>query len=497
MNEFNEKFASAFPELSFVHFVSARIDADRDAVTLGAVYDRRRENDYESQAEKIRGAAATLFPPFARVTVTASPSGTGSRDLIHLVRDFLQKESAYVSAGADRDNISVLMGDPPSVTLTLTPSVAEYAESENVLPRLKEYIDLRMFTDVALRVALREENMEEVARTLGEKIYKPRFSYERPGEGRSVNPGGRTPMCGQQIEGTAKYICDCVEPEYAVVYGALSDLRLREYTPRKPVKGEVTRTFASFSLDDGTGRLRCVWFPTANTKEAVKFLQNGACFIMSGKTEYDERAGDGSLQMSVRRFTGCERTEFEVNKVVRLPDDDYRFTRPRKYESLAQVNMYGESAAPLTDEPLVILAPMTVSANKYRPGELIEIAAVRIDDGRIIETMDSLIRPHTNMTDEERSDAGLVASDINGKPYFEQVLPDFYTFWSGRTVTMFPFDFNMNILKGYLDKLHIPVPETTDMTVFADAKELRRACPKTRRALPVALAYAKFLTKRH
>ena len=63
---------------------------------------------------------------------------------------------------------------------------------------------------------------------------------------------------------------------------------------------------------------------------------------------------------------------------------------------------------------------------------------------------------------------------------------------------MFPLDFNMNILKGYLDKLHIPAPETADMMLFAAARDLRRARPKnTRRALPTALAYAKFLTNMH
>lgn len=495
MDEFNSKFIKEFSDLAYVRFVTARIDADNDRVTLGAIYDRSREKDYNAQSERIRNAAASLFPPFAKVSVTARPSVTGSRELIHLVRDFLQKESAYIAACADGDNISVLMGDPPSVSVTLTPSVAEYAEKENVAERLKEFIDARMFTDVKVRLKRREEDMAEVARTLNEKVYAPRFSYERPGEGRSINPTGRSPMCGEKIEGTAKYICDCIEPEYAVVYGTLLDLRTREYTPKKPVKGETTRTFASFVLDDGTGRLRCVWFPTSATKDAVKFLQNGSYYIMSGRTEYDERAQDGSLQMSVKRFTGCEKAEFEINKVVRLPDPDYRFTRPEKYESLAQMDMYGRSAKPLTDEDLVILSLMTVSDNKNRPGELIEIAAVRIGGGMILETMSSLMRPHTNMTEEERSAAGLVQSDINGKPYFEQILPDFYTFWSGRTVTMFPFDFNMNILKGYLDKLHIPIPETADMTLFAEAAELRRARAKTRRALPNALALAKFLTK--
>ena len=498
MDEFNKKFIAANPDLGFVHFLSAKIDADNDKVTLGAVYDSLRAADYESSRERVRAAAAALFPPYAGVHVNASPSRTGSRELLHCARDFLQKESAFIASAADGDNISVLMGDPPSVTLILTEALRDYAEEEDLLPRLKEYIDTRMFIDVRAAVKLRDEDFGEVSKTLHEKVYKPRFSYERPDEGRTINPVGRTPMCGKLIEGTAKYICDCVEPEYVSIYGTLLDLREREYTPKRPKPGETTRKFASFVLDDGTGKMRCVWFPTAENKDAIKYLAGGSYYIMSGKTEYDERVNDGSLQMSVRRFTGCEKTEFEINKVMRLPDPEYRFVRPREYVSLSQSSLYEESAEPLTDEPLVILALMTVSDNKYRPGELIELAAVRIDGGLICETMDSLICPHGSMSDAEKAAVGLVTSDLKNKPYFEQIVPDFYRFWSGRTVTAFPFDANFNILKGYLEKLHIPMPETADMTAFAEARELRRIRPKnTRRALPIALAYAKFLTKRH
>ncbi len=497
MDEFNKKFIDANPELDFVRFISAKIDADNDKVILSAVYDRSRGEEYAQSEKKVRAAAAGLFPPFANVSVVASPSVAGSRELLHTARDFLLKESAIVASAADGDNISVLMGEPPSVTLVLTPAVAEYADHENVCPRLKEYIDTRMFSDVRVRVTVRDEDPAEITRTLNEKIYKPRFAYERPDEGRAIDPVGRTPMCGKLVEGEAKYICDCVEPEYVVIYGALLDLREREYTPRKPKEGETTRKFASFVLDDGTGKIRCVWFPTADNKNAISYLENGRYYVMSGKTEYDERANDGSLQFSVRRFSGCERAEFEINKVVRLPDPDYRYVRPKEYVALSQSSLY-DSAEPRTDEPLVIFALMTVSDNKYRPGELIEMAAVRIEHGTIVETMDSLICPHGNMTDDERASAGLVASDLKGKPYFEQILPDFYKFFTGRTVTAFPLDANVSMLKGYMDKLHIPMPETADMTLFASSQELRRVRPKnTRRAYPTALAYAKFLTNMH
>ena len=258
MDEFNKKFIDANPELDFVRFISAKIDADNDKVILSAVYDRSRGEEYAQSEKKVRAAAAGLFPPFANVSVVASPSVAGSRELLHTARDFLLKESAIVASAADGENISVLMGEPPSVTLVLTPAVAEYADHENVCPRLKEYIDTRMFSDVRVRVTVRDEDPAEITRTLNEKIYKPRFAYERPDEGRAIDPVGRTPMCGKLVEGEAKYICDCVEPEYVVIYGALLDLREREYTPRKPKEGETTRKFASFVLDDGTGTDRTI-----------------------------------------------------------------------------------------------------------------------------------------------------------------------------------------------------------------------------------------------
>ena len=42
MDEFNKKFIDANPELDFVRFISAKIDADNDKVILSAVYDRSR-----------------------------------------------------------------------------------------------------------------------------------------------------------------------------------------------------------------------------------------------------------------------------------------------------------------------------------------------------------------------------------------------------------------------------------------------------------------------
>lgn len=495
MDEFNKKFIEKYSEYSFVRFIEAVINVDNARVMLKCVCLKENEGEYNAVKEKIRYAAASFFPPSVNVSVEVAFVSAGHIELLHTVMDFLQSESAYIASVADSDHVEITSGEKPAVMLRLSPYVREYAEKEDICRRLKEYTDLRLFTDVSVSIETISEDVDEIRKTLTAVVSEPKFSFERPNEGRAVDPAGRVALCGELIDGRAKYICDCVQPEYTVIYGILLDKREYEYTPKKPAPGEEKRKFATFFLDDGTARMRCTWFPTASNKDAMKYLVDGTYLLVAGKTDYDTHKGDGSLKMTVRRFTGCERTEFAVNKVVRLVDDDYRFVRPKPYVSLAQSSIYGDRRPPLARDPLVVFSLMTVSDNKFRPGEVIEIGAVKIDEGEIKETFSTLICPHVNMTDEERSAAGLVASDLKGKPSSEQAFPDFYKFFEGFQLTSFPSELNANLLKSYLEKLHIPTPTFIDITRYAEARRFKSARLKnTRRALPNALAIAKFLT---
>lgn len=495
MDEFNKKFAEKYPEFTFVHFTEAVINVDNARVTLKCICRKEKESEYNAVREKVKYAAASFFPPSVNVLSEVSFVTAGHLDILHTVMDFLQNESAYISSVADPDNVVITSGEAHSVILKLPSYVKEYAEKENICQRLKDYIDLRLFTDVTVTTETVDENVDEIRKTLTAVASEPKFSFERPNEGRTVDPAGRVALCGELIDVKAKYICDCAQPEYTVIYGVISDKREFEYTPKKPAPGEDKRKFATFYLDDGTAKMRCTWFPTASNKDAMKYIVDGAYMLVAGKTDYDTHRGDGSLKMTVRRFTGCEHTEFIVNNVVRMVDDEYRFVRPKPYVALAQSSIYADKKPHLARDPLIVFSLMTVSDNKFRPGEVIEIGAVKIDEGEIKETFSTLICPHVNMTDEERAAAGLVSSDLKGKPSSEQAFPDFFKFFSGYRLTSFPSELNTNLLKAYLEKQHIPIPEFIDITRYAEARSFKSARLKnTRRALPNALAIAKFLT---
>ncbi len=494
MTDFNEKFYNTCGDYPYVRFVSAKVDSERFKVTLEAVYKKEREQDFVKARSRIIEVARTLLPPSVSVTLSASPIAFSSGEIMRSISEFFGKQSALVFSSIAKENTAIVTGDKPSVIINLPESIAAYVTENGLDIKLKGYLDDRFFADFTVTIGSKADNTDEIRQVLNLETFRPKFSYARPDEGRRIDPKDRRAVYGDQIKGTAGYIGDCLQPEFTTLYGRVIDARVREYTPKKAENEEEKRKFATFSLDDGTGKIRCVFFPSVKGESAIDSLKDGAYIIADGYLDYDARAGDGTLQFGLRHFSECAETVFEINEVVRLVDDDYRYVRPVPYTALSQSRMYGGERKPLTTEPLVVFSVLTSSQNKYAPGEPIEIGAVRLEGGKITETFSSLIRPAAEMSEEARLAAGVLASDFIGKPTFDQVLPDFYRFFDGYTLTGFPVDWHIYVLRPYLEKLHIPEPPLAEITKFADASKFREVRPKnTRRALPFAEAYAKIL----
>lgn len=493
MSDFNQRFAELTKEFPYIRFMSAQVNADTFRVSVIGVYRKDAERDFLKDRDRITDALKQLLPPSVAVHLVATPAPTTATEIQRAVLDFFGKESVFVFSSLTLDDISVTTGDNPTVTLFVTPAVREYLEKNGLSDKLEKHLSAELFSNVAVACAEKQEDMEKIRSVLTMVTRKPKFSYERPDEGRLINPTGRTVAFGELIESSAQYICDCIQPGYTVLYGTMTDIKEREYTPKKAKDGEK-RKYYTFYLDDTTGKMRCVFFPGTKSQAVSKFMADGTNIIADGNTDYDTNADDGSLQYRMRHFSLCNRADFEINKVVRLPDDDYAYVRPEPYTPLRQSSLYSGNAEPLTDEPLVVFQTLTSLPYANSFGEMIELAAVKLRDGKIEETFRSLLRPLSKLPEETRQNFGLMPSDLAGKPTFDQVVPDFYRFFDGYAVTAFPLDFHVGVLKSYLDKLHIPMPTVVDMTKYTTPAALKAARPKnTHRAFPFAEAYAKVL----
>ena len=210
--------------------------------------------------------------------------------------------------------------------------------------------------------------------------------------------------------------------------------------------------------------------------------------------DIDERMNDGTLQFRMIKFSGCERAEFTINNVVRMVDDNYRLIKPEKYISVQQTDIYGYERKPLTDDPLVIFSLLTTLQSKANYGEIIEIAAIKMLNGRLEEKFHTFIKPKSRLSDEQYQNLGIMENNLAGCPDYTEVMPDFYKFYYGCMLTAVPLDKNAEVLNDCLGKLHIPEPPTINITKYIPDDKMKTIKIKNPfKIMEVVETYAKIL----
>jgi ATP-dependent DNA helicase DinG len=94
--------------------------------------------------------------------------------------------------------------------------------------------------------------------------------------------------------------------------------------------------------------------------------------------------------------------------------------------------------------------------------EIIEIAAVRWEDGRLGERFHSLVRPERDIPDEVSRLTGITADTLADAPDLETVLPQFLAFIEGRVLAGHNVRFDLGFLQAACDQSGYILPTSND-----------------------------------
>jgi DNA polymerase-3 subunit alpha (Gram-positive type) len=97
----------------------------------------------------------------------------------------------------------------------------------------------------------------------------------------------------------------------------------------------------------------------------------------------------------------------------------------------------------LSNNDVVVLDVETTGLN-YEIDTIIEIGAVKMIKGEIVESFSSLIYPERKLSEEIIQITGIIDSDLAGKPLINQVIPDFFKFCENCVIVghNLPFDYS-------------------------------------------------------
>ncbi|MBR7172488.1 MAG: 3'-5' exoribonuclease [Clostridia bacterium] len=199
------------------------------------------------------------------------------------------------------------------------------------------------------------------------------------------------------------------------------------------------RKLYKFTLEDFTGDVSCVFFSNKENQSKLEKLEAGSEIIVRGALEEDKYSG--GVSMRVKQIGYCKLPEkFEEFIVYRKEKPFYEFVEPEKVVMYAQDDLTSfmiEEKVPkhLEGKTFVCYDFETTGLHYAQGDKIIEIGAVKIENGKITEKFMTYVDPEKPIPAESSAISGIVDDDVKGAPIDSEALQDFYKFTRGAILT--------------------------------------------------------------
>lgn len=345
------------------------------------------------------------------------------------------------------------------VYLKIDENQLDYANHRGLTENLEKAIDNEFMTKVRVVIETMAEKQEE------EVEESPVFEEENLNEGRFISVENVEPIIGNLTDKEAYYIKDKKQSEEEVVFcGRIKFIKVFSYTPKrkkaeeKPEEGgEIKeRKFFKFLLEDFTDQVSCTYFSSSQTEPKMALLKENDSVIVSGKLEEDKyTGGNGLMVKNISRCTLPEKFEEEITYNP-LPEK-YRYVFPEPVEHYTQADLFtGEK--PRVNEFFmkhdVVVYDFETTGTRVDGGDkIVEIGAVKVHEGKIIESFSCLVNPEMHIPASATAVHGIKDEDVKSQHTFSEVLADFYKFTHGCYLSGYNIEGFDNIYLTHFGKL--------------------------------------------
>ena len=361
------------------------------------------------------------------------------------------KKHPFVYSVIDFDKITVDVGKDNITVCIMSPkTMCEYID-KSVINDINIYVKANYTDNIILKVLEAQYTVpESIDKAQRYESQAPEFDSEG---GRSIILNEIEHLMGDPIKSPSAYICDIKTPAAKLTAaGTVGNFRVFDRKPKASDK--YIKKYFKWQLADPTGSIECVIFPRSKASQArLEELSNGDTIVTSGEVKPDEFRGEGRLSYIVSSVSRCNMPStdsFVPNVLRRKAPPDYLYVRPKKFVQTEQVKMikdnYACASKQASDIQYVVFDLETTGLHPNKD-KIIEIGAVKIVGGNIVESFETLINPFEPLAPKITEITGIRDEDLRGQLSIEQALPDFYRFCEGATLVAHNLhDFDMQFV---------------------------------------------------
>lgn len=350
------------------------------------------------------------------------------------------KSHAFSVAHAITDNcVNVICASKKiKYEIVVLDNVAEYLNRTDVLSYIKSTLEREYANDFEgeIRVSSKDEEVP---------VYEDLSVKEDELDDIKVRT---VKMCDVQrfsddeFYDTATYIADG-ESLLGKCYFAGAVVEKEE---RQSKKGN---TYYRITLDDKSGKISGSYFTTDKNKlQKLEKLDVGSVVIMRGEME----VFNGRPSFLIKGFHFCEFPKgfVPMRKPGKKAPEKYTYAFPCQCETSKQEDFFTVGSKP--PEKLIgkeyVVVDIETTGTDVTSDKITEIGAVRVKDGIIVETFQTLIDPEVLLTKKIIELTGITDEMLVGQPKIHEVYPDFIKFLGDSVFVAHNADFDYRFLKN-------------------------------------------------
>lgn len=287
-------------------------------------------------------------------------------------------------------------------------------------------------------------------------------------------------LMGEEITVDPQTIKDTTKVGTGVILaGRIKFLTQKTYKSKRTQKNEngeevqIEKPYFRFMLEDKTGSIGAVVFPSKANYHKMNLLDNGNTIVVKG----DISEFNNKMEISIKSISYCEIPTVEeimVKNNVDIDDRPYTATRPIPFTSLHQTNLFDvEKPVPefFIGKTFVIYDLETTGLDPLN-SEIIEIGAIKLVDGKTTEAFSTFVKPKSRIPDVITKITNITDDMVSDAYPIETVIVDFYKFTKGTILAGYNnLDFDAKFIQTAGRKVGIEfLNEEQDVFVLSKAK---------------------------
>ncbi len=353
--------------------------------------------------------------------------------------DYIQEHCFSVAHALDLNSVNVISGGKKiKYEITGLDSVCNYLQRTSVLEQAKECLERNYCNEFDGEIRILAEDTEK-------PVYEDLSVSENDIEDlkvRTVKMVDVQKFSDDEFYDIATYIADG-ENILGKCYFAGTVIEKEERQSKKGNK------YYRITLDDKSGKISGSYFTTDKLKlQKLEKLDVGSVVIVRGEME----EFNGRPSFLIKGFHFCE---FPIGykperRPSKKPPEKYSCVFPEKCEISTQQDFFTEEKElpeTLKNKEYVVVDIETTGTD-VTSDKITEIGAVRIVNGVIVESFQTLIDPEVKLSQKIIELTGITDEMLVGKPKIHEVYPDFIKFLGDSVFVAHNADFDYRFLRN-------------------------------------------------